>query len=990
MSEIKIFLASSSELKSDRDQFEIFINRRNKALRDQGIFLHLVIWEDFLDTISVDGLQSEYNSAIKDCDIFVILIHNKVGKYTAEEFDNAFGQFVATSRPRIFTYIKKPRTNEDREDTRSLWAFEDVLKKIKHYPTEYNNPDRLQKHFQDQLEKLAAAGFMAEQSSDGRVVEKGVMHKYRVPLQMPPLPDHFVERPEPQAAVRAQLLCENDKGGTLVVSAIYGLGGIGKSVLASKLTHDTAVQDYFADGILWVTLGQNPDILPLLSGWIQALGDHDYKPTAVESASNHLRTLLYDKCILLVVDDVWNPAHLEPFRVGGDKSRVMVTTREARIPDAELHRLDVMDEDQALDLMTQKIKEPLSERARGQALAFAGRVGYLPLALELAASQIEDGVTWPELLEDFTAEVSRLEALDIYAQGEMPDDEKRRKYSLLACFNLSLRQLSPEQLRQFAWLGVVPEDVSLTQAMAETLWQVSGRQAGSILRTFRAKSLVLQGAKQQGASEGDERPSYRMHDLMHDLARQLLQQPVVPEGEDGLPGLGLSVAAAHGELLDRYGAMAETGEDGQVLWHTLADDGYIFAHLTWHMARAQRPEAIHGLLCASNGAGRNGWYEACDAIGKPAGFVNDLGRAWAIAVESYEATLGETVALLYRYALMRGSLNSLASKVPAKMVGGLVKEGYWQVAQGLAYAQQAQEPWHRAECISAIVPYVPEALLTEVLKTVGQIKDAAYRSYVLSKLAERFPSVWADVLDTIQQIQDRYGNHRNQTEGFSYRALALSIIIKQLPVQYLSAAIDITRQIQDAADKATVLTKLAHLPEVLWPEALAITREIEDDSYRSSALSAMSEHLPEALWPEALTIVREIEDDSYRSSALSAMAERLPELWPEALAITCEIEDDYSRSSALSAMAEHFPETLWPEALAITCEIEDDSYRSSALSAMAEHFPETLWPEALAIVREIEDDSYRSSALSAMAEYLPELWPEALAIVREIEGDSYR
>ncbi|MEO0619309.1 MAG: hypothetical protein AAFZ01_08500, partial [Pseudomonadota bacterium] len=128
----------------------------------------------------------------------------------------------------------------------------------------------------------------------------------------------------------------------------------------------------------------------------------------------------------------------------------------------------------------QKIKEPLSERARGQALAFAGRVGYLPLALELAASQIEDGVTWPELLEDFTAEVSRLESLDIYARGEMPDDEKRRKYSLLACFNLSLRQLSPEQLQQFAWLGVVPEDVSLTQAMAETLWAVSGRQAGCL------------------------------------------------------------------------------------------------------------------------------------------------------------------------------------------------------------------------------------------------------------------------------------------------------------------------------------------------------------------------------------------------------------------------------------------------------------------------------------------------------------------------------
>ena len=296
---------------------------------------------------------------------------------------------------------------------------------------------------------------------------------------------------------------------------------------------------------------------------------------------------------------------------------------------------------------------------RERAAEFAGRVGYLPLALELAASQIEDGVSWAELLADFTDEVGRLESLDMYEQAEMPNDEKRRKYSLLACFNLSLKQLSDEQLRQFAWLGVVPEDVSLTQAMVETLWGVKKRQAGAILRQFRAKSLVLQGVKQ-----ADGRASYRMHDLMHDLAQTLLQLPVVPEKEGELPGLGLSVAAAHGELLGRYREKTTEG-----LWHTLTDDGYIFAHLTWHMERAAQPEMIHALLRASNEQGRNGWYEACDAIGKPAGFVNDLGRAWVLAVENYEKAPGETVALLYRYALIRGSLNSLAGNVTAEMGG---------------------------------------------------------------------------------------------------------------------------------------------------------------------------------------------------------------------------------------------------------------------------------------------------------------------------------
>ena len=62
---IKIFLASSSELEVDREQFEIFINRRNKDYIRKGIFLELVIWEDFLDAMAQTRLQDEYNKAIQ-------------------------------------------------------------------------------------------------------------------------------------------------------------------------------------------------------------------------------------------------------------------------------------------------------------------------------------------------------------------------------------------------------------------------------------------------------------------------------------------------------------------------------------------------------------------------------------------------------------------------------------------------------------------------------------------------------------------------------------------------------------------------------------------------------------------------------------------------------------------------------------------------------------------------------------------------------------
>jgi len=75
--DIKIFLASSSELKEDRKEFEIFINRKNKELRKRNIFISLEIWEDFLDAMSQTRIQNEYNKVIKKCGIFVMLFLQK-------------------------------------------------------------------------------------------------------------------------------------------------------------------------------------------------------------------------------------------------------------------------------------------------------------------------------------------------------------------------------------------------------------------------------------------------------------------------------------------------------------------------------------------------------------------------------------------------------------------------------------------------------------------------------------------------------------------------------------------------------------------------------------------------------------------------------------------------------------------------------------------------------------------------------------------------
>jgi hypothetical protein len=158
----KLFLASSSELKEDRQQFEIYIGRKNKELINKGIFIDLIIWEDFLDAVAKTRLQDEYNQAIRDCDIFVMLFFTKVGKYTEEEFETAFGQFKATSKPFIFTYFKDPAisTADLNDDLLSLLEFKKKLGGLGHFFTVYKNIEELQLKFNQQLDKLVANGFI--------------------------------------------------------------------------------------------------------------------------------------------------------------------------------------------------------------------------------------------------------------------------------------------------------------------------------------------------------------------------------------------------------------------------------------------------------------------------------------------------------------------------------------------------------------------------------------------------------------------------------------------------------------------------------------------------------------------------------------------------------------------------------------------------------------------------------------------------------------
>src|SRR5271157_3910111 len=154
---IRIFLASSAELRKDRDAFELYFLQQNDEFMKKGFKLKVERWESFFSAMSKTRSQDEYNKVIRQCDVFVSLFGSKIGKYTKEEFDVAHRQFKSSGKPFIYTFFRNTEFktgNAPRKDLRSLWAFQEKLEKLEHFYDRYENIEDLMLQFRGQLNKI--------------------------------------------------------------------------------------------------------------------------------------------------------------------------------------------------------------------------------------------------------------------------------------------------------------------------------------------------------------------------------------------------------------------------------------------------------------------------------------------------------------------------------------------------------------------------------------------------------------------------------------------------------------------------------------------------------------------------------------------------------------------------------------------------------------------------------------------------------------------
>ena len=153
MKEIKVFLASSEELKYDRLAFSDLIRKLDNIYEKRGIRIRLFQWEDFDAAYNDKRKQDEYNEYIKQSDLFLALFRTKAGQFTVEEFELARNEHREKGLPKPHVYCRDLEQGETEDATLSEFK-QKLFDEMGHFFARYKNEDGLNLHFVMQLQLL--------------------------------------------------------------------------------------------------------------------------------------------------------------------------------------------------------------------------------------------------------------------------------------------------------------------------------------------------------------------------------------------------------------------------------------------------------------------------------------------------------------------------------------------------------------------------------------------------------------------------------------------------------------------------------------------------------------------------------------------------------------------------------------------------------------------------------------------------------------------
>jgi WD40 repeat protein len=430
-----------------------------------------------------------------------------------------------------------------------------------------------------ELSKLHCLNFLKERQYDEALEE--LLRHLSEPLpklgpfltSVPSLPPNYLPRTKYFNQLKELVMADIQRPvvitSTKQITALQGMGGIGKSVLAAALCRTTEIRRAFNDGILWVTVGlENPDLIGNIRLIGTELGDDPAKYNNQKQAEASLTKKLSEKVCLIVLDDIWDAFHVTPFfNALGPRCRLLITTRNFNVVTshgAQECKVDVLSEPDALKLMADW-SEKNANSLPPEAKEVAEECGNLPLALSMCAAMAKSGRSWSGILNALKS--ANLKSIKFYLPN-YPNTDVMKALKVSIDF---LANEDPNAVQRYQELVIFPEDEPVPEAAILILWAYTGN-----LDDWNIEELLIL-LKERSLLRIDGEAPNRLISL-HDLQKDYLRATA-----DDLPYL-------HNQLLKAYNKGCGNK------WDNGPTDGYFFEHLAYHLVEAGRKEELRKLL----------------------------------------------------------------------------------------------------------------------------------------------------------------------------------------------------------------------------------------------------------------------------------------------------------------------------------------------------------------------------------------------------------
>ena len=384
---------------------------------------------------------------------------------------------------------------------------------------------------------------------------------------VPKLPTHFLPPRHFNSLKKALLSGARTKLGLTASSqdvGVPGMGGIGKSVLAAAACRDSDVRKAFSDGVVWITVGPEPNIRSLQIDLATAFGVEDVimeyfrnqsdesmfgiksDPEILEQgARNLLAQAIMERSLLLVLDDVWRLENAEKLRAVDTSGQVLITTRHRQLLvdwGAQEIQMEVLSLDESRLLLANWTETP-TEELPAIADRIAKACGCLPLALAMIGAWVRQRPSaWEHAL-------MRLEQADL---------EKIRRHlpsypypDLLRALEVSVEALEEQDRERYIEIAAYSEEGAVWTGELAELWSEKGLsmlESHEVIDRLVARSLAWR----------DEQERVYLHDLQRSYLRRRHPE-VVNDLQDRLVNLLGGNRALLGEVPGGANAVNEKG-----------------------------------------------------------------------------------------------------------------------------------------------------------------------------------------------------------------------------------------------------------------------------------------------------------------------------------------------------------------------------------------------------------------------------------------------